>query len=196
MVLNMKNTLRTLTLLPLLFGGSAFAQMRPISPAIINPVAGLPTLPMVLPNPVSPLAGTIMRLPSAMPSLMPDLILALAAAPSAPKAFAPAAAAPAMMIVMASASANLPAIRMDADRENVGRRLRRAQPWEHRLQLDGTTLKAAAKKDKSALDELFDRGEERGSGSLVDPLSPVGSSRRIGLPESDLEREIGYVGDR
>ncbi len=166
----MKLHLLAVVLLP----AAAAAQFSPISPRI-NPLVGLPA---VLPSPaISPLSGGI-QLPTPLPALTPSLILA---APAVSLALsAPATAAPLAQ----------PAV--SARRENVSTPLSGLPSAvirvENRHAAEKTPAAAPAPEaapDQESLDQLFDRGEIRAVGRATD------SSRRIGLPEWDLERELG-----
>ena len=145
----------------ILLPAAAAAQFSPISPRI-NPLAGLP---MVLPSPaISPLSGGI-QLPTPLPALTPGLILA-APAVSAALSVPAAAAAP-------LAQPGLPSAVIRVENRHAAEKAPAAAP----------TPEAAS--DQESLDQLFDRGEIRAVGRATD------SSRRIGLPEWDLERELG-----
>ncbi len=166
----MKLHLLAVVLLP----AAAAAQFSPISPRI-NPLVGLPA---VLPSPaISPLSGGI-QLPTPLPALTPSLILA---APAVSLALsAPATAAPLAQ----------PAV--SARRENVSTPLSGLPSAVIRVENRHAAEKAPAAApapeaapDQESLDQLFDRGEIRAVGRATD------SSRRIGLPEWDLERELG-----
>ncbi|NNN07227.1 MAG: hypothetical protein HKL90_15140 [Elusimicrobia bacterium] len=167
----MKLHLLAVVLLP----AAAAAQFSPISPRI-NPLVGLPA---VLPSPaISPLSGGI-QLPTPMPALTPSLILA----------------APAVSVALsarAAAAAPLAQPAVSARRENVSTPLSGLPAAVIRVENRRAADKAPAvaptpevASDQESLDQLFDRGETR-IGSRA-----ANSSRRIGLPEQDLERELG-----
>lgn len=173
-------------LVPALLAVNASAMVRlaaPISPRI-NPYAGLP---MTLPSPLTgPLSGRGVTLPS--PVLDPKLVtLALPAdAPRVALEAAPLAAAEA-----------LPSVGMDASRENVS--LPALLP-ESVLRLgaaaDGKKVPASAP-DADELRGLFD-GSRKRSDMGWEPILPrerAPQSRRHGLPEDDLERELGLDGN-
>lgn len=167
----MKLHLLAVVLLP----AAAAAQFSPISPRI-NPLVELPT---VLPSPaISPLSGGI-QLPAPLPALTPSLILAAPAVSVA-------------LSVPAAAAAPLAQPAVSARRENVSTPLSGLPSAVIRVENRHTAEKAPAvtptpeaASDQESLDQLFDRGEIRAVGRATD------SSRRIGLPEWDLERELG-----
>jgi hypothetical protein len=177
----MKRSALILTLLlPALCAATAAAQVSSIRfAAPISPLAGMPTM---LPSPLTgPLMGTGISLPTFLPSLTPSPILA----PSPAAAALPAGIAP----------LSLPS------REGHAGRVRDGGVDPLRRVLPGVTIRFAAAGTpakpveplpgvaKRKLDETFD-----GEGQPVKPAvdrEPVASGRRIGIPELDLERELG-----
>ncbi|MDE2491443.1 MAG: hypothetical protein KGM24_11375 [Elusimicrobia bacterium] len=160
--------------LPALLAGAAAAQVAPLTPLGRSPLAGLPTL---LPSPLTgPYAGMPTVLPA--PSLTPSL--------SAPAPL-PAPAAP-VAVALPAAAAPLPAVTVDATRENVRHPLKQVVP--------GVTIRFTGKDStsdkKEKLDETFD-GRRAPEKDAIEPgLRPViGSERHVSLPEWDLENEIG-----
>jgi hypothetical protein len=182
------NTLKLAgTILPLLIALDAAAMTRVMPvPTRINPLVGLPTL---LPSPLTgPFSGRGVTLPS--PVLTPSVSL-MTASPlaAAPRLNVAVAAAP------AAAPAALPRVQVDARRENV------AMP----ALLPESVLRFAAAADSKKtpvnaprvaddLRNLFDGARKPDAGAW-EPIFPreraPKPSRRHGLPEDDLERELG-----
>ena len=174
----MKRSALTLTLLlPAFCAAAAAAQMIPIRfAAPVNPVAGIPQL---LPSPlIGPLAGADSSLLAPLPILTPSLI-------PAPAPFA-----------LTPREGRIPATPAKRSRDGVVDPLRRSTPGVAiRFAVQETPAKPASAlpdASKEKLDGVFD-----GEG---DPAKPVvklpnrkaaASGRRIGLPEWDLERELG-----
>jgi hypothetical protein len=185
----MKLSTRIFVLSSALLASAASAQIVPLSARVS------PLLPTILPAPALPIPAIIggTRLPSRAPALTPMLILSapLAAPTALAVAAAPAVASPVAAVTLAAASIDLssrgratPENRSDARRENVRHPLRG---------LPDQTVRFAGRgdeKDQESLDRIFDRGETDSDGSGL-RRAPVDSSRRIGLPEQDLERELG-----
>jgi hypothetical protein len=148
--------------LPAFSAAISAAQIIPVRfSAPVNPVVGLPTL---RPSPLaSPLVGARIELPSLLPSLTPSPALLAAAAPA---------------VLPASPS-----------RENASNPLRRIMPGMIvGLSEQTESPKASPEADKDRLGQVFD-----GDGRPVKPGAngPIGSERRISLPEDDLMRELG-----
>lgn len=181
----MKLHLKTLsaTLLPALLAGTAAAQVVRGLPGGYNPHIGAP---VALPGPIgAPVTGVKIELPA--PRLNPGLAVSLAPAP----AVAVMAVIPALPMPRIPSRPIVPVIHPTAARENVAHPLAPILP-SLRVQLD----EAKAKKDwhKDLGEEVFDgRLIPNRRGVVVVPTapSPVRPSRRVSLPEWDLESEIG-----
>ena len=177
----MKRSLLPLTiLLPILAAATSSAQMAMIRfAAPVNPIAGLPKL---LPSPMTgPLAGTGITLPSLVPALTPSMSLT---------AYAPV---PALFLPMSlpSREGRIPATPAQPSRGGAGNPLHRMMPDVFiRFGEQAAPSKPGASKEK--LDEAFD-GESDPSKPAVElpRRRPVSPGRRIGLPEWELERELG-----
>ncbi|MFI5362344.1 MAG: hypothetical protein ACHQ49_10275 [Elusimicrobiota bacterium] len=166
--------------LPVLCAASASAQFATIRiGAPVNPVAGLPKL---FPSPLTgPLAGAGISLPGAVPALTPSLKL------PAPAPFAGEIAP----IILPAREGQIPSTPARRSRENVINPLQRVMPGVV-IRFAGAPAKPAAGNTdaaREALDFTFD-----GSGRPVRPSvlrAPVAPSRRVTIPELDLERELG-----
>ncbi len=163
---------------------SAMVRMAPI-PTRINPLIGLPT---ILPSPLSgPLAGHGVTLPA--PILTPNVV------------FAAPASAPVTEAVPLAARQALPAVGMDAGRENARSPFAAVLPDSvMRLSApnDGPQQpRAAAPASEDDMRGLFDgtRDPRSGAWNPILPNERLPKSRRHGLPEDDLERELGFGPD-
>lgn len=170
-------------LLPVLLAGAASAQVVRGLPGGYNPHIGAP---VTLPGPVvSPSIGMKIELPA--PRLNPGLSVSLAPAP----AVAVMTVIPVLPMPRIPSRPIVPIIHPTASHENVAHPLAPILPGL-RVQLD----EAKAKKDwrKDLGDEVFDgRLIPNRRNVVVVPTapSPVRPSRRVTLPEWDLESEIG-----
>lgn len=183
MKLQMKTVLAIL--LPVVLTGSAAAQVRMALPGGSNPYIGAP---IYLPGPISgPVAGMKIELPA--PRLNPGMAITLAPTPAAYVAVT--AVIPLLPIPMIPSRPIVPVIRPMATRENV------AHPLAPILPGLGAQFGSAEKKNnwqKEISENLFDGRLIPERGTVVDPRdseNPVRPGRNIGLPELDLEREIG-----
>jgi hypothetical protein len=172
-------------LLPILAAANAAAQLTTIRfAAPVDPIAGLPKL---LPSPMTgPLAGTGISLPSMQPALKPSL--SLPGAVSFP-AYLPAARMPAR-------EEGRPAASTRSSRREPAGTLRRVTPGVvFRFSGQAAASKpGAAKPDaaKERLDAAFDGDDEAPKPAVDQPRrGPVSPGRSVGLPEWDLERELG-----
>lgn len=183
------NTLKLAgSILPLLIALDAAAMVRVMPvPTRINPLVGMPTL---LPSPLTgPFSGRGATLPS--PVLTPSLALMSPAAPSIAPRLNISAVAP----IPAAAAPVLPRVQMDASRENVAMP---ALAPESALRLvaaaDAKKTPANAPRVADDLRNLFD-GSRRPADAAWEPIFPRDRapkpSRRHGLPEDELERELG-----
>ncbi len=191
------NTLKLAgSLLPLLLAlnASAVVRVMPV-PVRINPLVGLPT---VLPSPLTgPLAGRGVTLPA--PILTPSLVTLspMSSMVQAPRLFvSEAAAAPAAAPV--TAAALLPRVRMEAGRENVSMpALLPESVMRFAAAADSKKAPAAAPRAADDLRNLFD-GSRKPDAAAWEPIFPRSRapkpSRRHGLPEDELERELGVEG--
>lgn len=162
---------------------AAMVRLTPISPRI-NPLAGLPAL---LPSPLTgPLAGHGVTLPA--PSLAPSVVASLPAAP---------APAPALAVFAPSAAREaLPRLDMDAGRENARNPFAAVLPDSMaRLTAPNEGVKPGtiAPQDDE-LRGLFDgaRDPHAGAWNPILPRERAPQPRRHGLPEDELERELGF----
>lgn len=164
---------------------SAMVRVSPIPRS--NPLAGLPTL---LPSPLNgPLSGYGVILPA--PALTPTVTLSpLVSAPRLTVLAAPAAIA---------APEVLPSVGMDAGRENVRNPFTALLP-DSVLRFAPAADSAKPAPVKAADDDLrglFDGSRDPRSGAW-EPILPrerVPQSRRHGLPEDELESELGFGRD-
>ena len=172
-------------LLPAVLAGSAAAQVRMVLPGGSNPYIGAPAY---LPVPISgPVAGMKIELPA--PRLNPGMAITLAPTPAAYVAVM--AVIPVLPIPMIPSRPIVPIIRPMATRENV------AHPLAPILPGLGAQFGTADKKNnwqKEISENLFDGRLIPERKVIVDPRNgsaPVRPSSNIGLPEHDLEIEIG-----
>lgn len=171
-----------LLLLPALLAAPAVAQVRVVLPGGNNPYIGAPAY---LPGPaVTPLNNMRIDLPA--PSLNPGLAISLAPTPNA--AVAIMGVFPVLPIPMIPSRPIVPVIRPEATRENVAHPLAPILPGlgAQFAANDRTVNGEPVKVRRDALDNLFDGGRKP-----APQPSPVRPSRRVTLPESDLEHEIG-----
>ena len=178
----MKRSILPLTLiLPVLAAATAAAQLTTIRfAAPVSPIAGLPIL---LPSPITgPLAGNGITLPNLVPALTPSPSLAAFPLP----AYLPS-------VRMPSRQDRLPAAPARPSRDEVVNPLRQVMPGVI-IRFNAPSRPGPATPDvsKEKLDSVFD-GDGGPSRPAVDQprREPVSSGRRIGLPEWDLERELG-----
>jgi hypothetical protein len=158
------------------------ALVSPISPRI-NPLVGLPS---TLPSPITgPLAGRGVTLPS--PLMAPNAALAPMSALSAPSAtllVAPAAAAP--LAPQASHASALPALLPEIAYALAAADSKKAAAL--------APAPAAPARAADELRNLFD-GSRKPSDIAWEPILPrerqPTPARRHGLPEDELERELG-----
>jgi hypothetical protein len=176
-----RSTLILAVVLPAMVAVNSAAQIMTVRAfAPVNPVSGLPKL---LPSPMTgPLAGTVISLPSLVPTLTP-----------APALLAAAAALPAYNLPASMPSHRLPLLPSAPSHENVINPVRRIMPGvvirfaapqtNGSKGSDGERTRPTSKKDE--LDQIFDN-------SRTPKPSPIGNERRISLPEDDLLRELGF----
>jgi hypothetical protein len=159
-------------LIPALLAGRAVAQVQRL-PGGINPYIGAP---ISLPGPyTSPAAGLKIELPA--PALHPGA-LALKTV-----------SAPAVAISMPGPLPALPFVAITAERENVRHPLAAVFP-DLKVQLSKPEKKGGdAVKEK--LDEKFDGRFRKDLPAVELPEDLPRPARRIGLPEWDLENELG-----
>lgn len=159
-------------LIPALLAGRAVAQVQRL-PGGYNPHIGAP---ITLPGPyTSPAAGLKIELPA--PALHPGA-LALKTV-----------SAPAVAIQLAGPVPALPFVAITAERENVRHPLAAIFP-DLKVQLSKPEKKGGdAVKEK--LDEKFDGKFRKDLPAVELPSDLPRPARRIGLPEWDLEGELG-----
>lgn len=180
----MKNVLAALIVMSAA-NASAMFRVTPISPRI-NPLAGLPAL---LPSPLNgPLSGHGVTLPA--PALTPTVPLS------------PAVSAPRLTLLVApapvAAPEALPSVGMDAGRENVRNPFTALLPDSVlRFAPAADSAKPAVKPADEDLRGLFDGSRDPRSGAWepIIPRERVPQSRRHGLPEDELESELGFGRD-
>lgn len=183
MKLQMKTVLAIL--LPVVLTGSAAAQVRMALPGGSNPYIGAPAY---LPGPIiGPVAGMKIELPA--PRLNPGMAISLAPTPAAYVAVM--AVIPVLPIPMIPSRPIIPMIRPMATRENVSHPLAPILPG---LIAQFGTAEKKNNWQKEISENLFDGRLIPERKIVVDPRNgsaPIHPSHNIGLPEQQLEIEIG-----
>jgi hypothetical protein len=195
-----RSTLTLTLLLPALCAASSSAQVTPIRfVAPISPIAGLPRL---LPSPISgPLSGLGISLPALTPSLVPSIAIVSAPQAAAAPAYIAQISFPAQPAALPGRAGQLP---MESSRDGVVNPMRRVAPGMQ-ISFAGSVAASANQSqpvpaetgaDKQKLDETFDGDVAPAKPTVVlfpsNRRKPVASGRRIGLPEDELLRELGF----
>jgi hypothetical protein len=194
----MKRSTLTLTLLlPAVCAMTAAAQLTVVR--FVAPVSPLAGLPKLLPSPMSgPLAGVGISLPALTPTLVPNISLTLGAAPQA--------AVPAVLpVALPARGGQVQADPSQPSRDGVVNPLQRVMPGVV-IRFAGAAPATAPQgasqpesvgqdSNKQKLDETFDGDVAPAKPAVSLPRrdrKPVTSGRRIGLPEDELLRELGF----